>query len=323
MHKHLDNTNQIESENYQHVRNADAYLTIIAYNQEHGKIAELSNNRNSDKGLDIYDKAIEKARLIRANYIIVNELKTAKAPLSSPSAKYQIFIKPVVEKEENQDQKTTPHFQVPNYASEQFQGLGGLGELMNIKEALYKKEFEIQALKRDLEIVRDSEAYYKKQVDELDEENDKLESNNNKLIEENERLSKYEPQNATIFGLNPVAIGSAIAQRVVSNIATKNPEITKSYLGMTDEQFNSFFGQNVIAPPPSKESNQSTQDVQFDDDENDNPNKTVIANIKAWLNQLNQNQLYLVASLFEAIAPKIDSIPQVIEFINSQTNTDK
>lgn len=327
MHTHLDNSNKITVENYKVLHNPDKWLTIFAYNQNHEQISDLANARRDDKGIEAFNKAIEKAKLVNAAYVVVYELSSKNAPIVRPSAKYQIMIEqPTVEQSEPIQQK---EFKVPDYSDETFRGLGGLGELMNVKENLYKKEFELQStsfqLKEALAKIKDLET----EVKDLDKENDELEQGNQKLLDEVERLQKYEPKGATVMGFDVVSLGSAILERGVKVLAKNNPKTAKGLLGLDDEGYKTMLQELDGKTERNYEIDKTqTDNAQFEDDETtglseqEQKHLQVAKQIYEWLKKIPSAALFKVATVLEIFQKDISKADECINQLNNTQDND-
>ena len=324
MHTHLDNSSKISLDNYKVLHNSNKFLTIIAYDSEHNKLADLTIARIEEKkGLDSFMDAYEKANLIGASYIVVYELGSSKTPISRPSAKYQIPTQPIKDIEPKEKE-----FVTPNYSHETFEGLGGLGELMNVKESLYKKDFDLQSVSFQLKDAREKISKLTSQKESLDKENDELEQANQQLLEEVERLEKYEPKGATVMGFDIVSLGSAMLERGVKTLVKNNPNSAKGLFGFDDEQYKKMLNEFDGKLEQSYEIDKtSATKVDFEEEEDVSEDRRkhleVSKKIYEWLKTIPTSSLFHVATVFEYFQKNLKRAEKLSNSIIAKEQEDK
>jgi len=300
------------------------FLTITSYNNEHSKLSDLCRASDGASGMEDFETAYEKAKLVKAYYITVSELKTERSPLSTPSAKYQIMIeeevKPVVIEE------AKPEFISPQFKHEQFEGLGGLGELMNVKERLYQNEFEKQALSYENKQLRDKNETLVKENDDYEQENQKLEEANLKLIEELQPYKEKDPSNFKIAGFDVTGLLGAAIERGAKNLIIKHPNSAKSILGINDAQLNGFIGELKGEPQERdfKIDHSEPTNVGFDeDDSKDTPHLQVSKQIFEWLKQIPTVHLQEIAEILTYCQQDLNKTKEILELVKTNMNPSK
>ncbi len=324
MQKHLKGASKIPLDIYKEVADLNKFVTIVAYNVENDRISDLCKATEESKGLETIVEAYEKARRIKASYILVYELKNPKSPVSKPSAKYQIDVVNLLEKVDTEEKEVQPNFQMPDYSryNEDFQGLGGLQGLIQTKEELYKKDFEVQTLTYENKQLVYENTQLKKELEDYEKENADLEEANLKLINELEPYRAKDPNRAKIFGIGVSDLLGHAVERGAKNLFINNPKLTKTVFGLDDTQLSGFISElNGTAQPAERniDTNMAT-DVQFDDDvpQNLSPEQKahlqVSQQIFEWLKTISSDDLYKTAKLLEVFQKDMSLLDQVLEF---------
>ena len=298
------------------------FATLIAYNQKGESKGKLLDHRNKGKGLEAIKKAIETAISINTNYIDLFLFSSERTPFSRPAMSFRVYLNNPIN-EEKQTDDISSRFKTPEYLTQQFNGLGGLNELIDAKTKIAELSFDVQKYKYENEKLREQLAEATNEARELDKENDELNNLNNQLIEKTKELEKYVPGNTKVMGLDPTALFGAVAERALIGVVKKAPGTAKSILGLSDEQYKNFLGElDESEKEEAKPIDNKTTDVEFETteelSEEQKIKKQYSDGVAKWIYALNNDDIKKVGILLEYFREDFNKIDDLLDFINQQ-----
>ncbi len=295
------------------------FADVIAFNQQDQSKGKLLDHRNKGKSLEAIKKAIDMAISVNSHYCDVYLFSSEKTPFSRPSMSFRVFLNKQVE--EQKQPEVESFFKKPEFLTQQFNGLGGLDELINSKTKIAELTFDVQKYKYENEQLKKQVTELQVENKNLDEENDKLNGLNNELIDKNKELEKYVPGNTKIMGLDPTALLGAVAERALVGVVKKAPAATKTILGLTDDQYKSFLGElDESEKEATKPIDNKTTEVEFETTEELTPEQKIKKQysdgVAKWLFSLNNDDIKKVGVLLEYFREDFSKIDDLLEFIN-------
>lgn len=130
-------------------------------------------------------------------------------------------------------------------------GMDGVQRFMGMQGEIMNKDLEIRILTSDKDRIKSELSTLKVDFEKLEKDYDKLYRDAEKLEEFAEKAKKYIPgeNDQTLAGMKVTELLSAVGTKVVTNIATKNPDTTARILGISTADLGSLFNDNTEEKP--------------------------------------------------------------------------
>ncbi len=318
-------TNQLNSQNELYLllethfnSGVPQHVSVEAFSQQDQSKGYLINHKRGAKGLEAIKTAIKTALSTDSHYVDVLLFSSEKSAQSKPVMSFRVFLSKEVEKPVKPEINTEDYFNNAEIKREQFQGLGGIEELLSVKERLLQSSFNEKQFKYERDIARAKIVELEAENTDLDKENDELNGKNNELLEANNGLAKYVPENQSFYGINISEMGKVVLTNTLKGLAANNPEVAKKALGgITDEQFKQFISSESSKKQP--EAATETTKVELETEEELTPEqklkKQYSDGIAKWLYEMDNTNLKKVDVLLQYLHKDFNKIDDLLELI--------